>query len=247
MSIRPLYRKLKERCRLFRKINWCKSLYFNFKYFSFSTARKLPVLFYGRVHFGKLKGRIILPEEIHMGMVGFGQPYELVTQARGIAQIHIEGQLIFKGYVQFGLDYLLHLGPEGILTMGHMSSVASLSKVICHQSISFGDYARLGSEAQVIDTNFHAMRTVSTNTPMPMRGPISIGAYNFVSNRVTFLQGAKTPNHCTVASNSLCTKDITALGENILVGGIPVKLLREDIDRDWTGEQSMLDKYLKLF
>lgn len=102
MSIRPLYRKLKERCRLFRKINWCKSLYFNFKYFSFSTARKLPVLFYGRVHFGKLKGRIILPEEIHMGMVGFGQPYELVTQARGIAQIHIEGQLIFKGYVQFG-------------------------------------------------------------------------------------------------------------------------------------------------
>ena len=38
-----------------------------------------------------------------MGMIGFGQPYELVTRARGIAQIHIEGRLVFEGYVQFGL------------------------------------------------------------------------------------------------------------------------------------------------
>ena len=58
MSIRPIYRKLRERCRLYRKINWCKSLYFNFKYFSFATARKMPVLFYGKVCFGKLKGSI---------------------------------------------------------------------------------------------------------------------------------------------------------------------------------------------
>ena len=247
MSIRPLYRKLRERCQLYRKINWCKSVYFNFKYFSFSTARKLPVLFYGKVHFGKLKGSISLPDDLRMGMIGFGQPYELVTRSRGIAQIHIEGQIMFKGYVQFGLDYFLHVGSEGKLTMGHMASVASNSKVICHQEITFGDYARLGSEAQVIDTNFHAMRTVTSNILLPMRGPISIGSYNFISNRVTFLQGTKTPEHCTVASNSLCTKDITALGQNILVGGIPVKLLREDIDRDWAGEQAMLDKYLKLF
>ena len=96
MSIRILYRKLKARCRLYRKINWSKSLYFNFKYFSFSTACKLPILFYGRVHFGTLRGCITLPDEIHMGMIGFGQPYELVTRARGIAQIHIEGQLIFN-------------------------------------------------------------------------------------------------------------------------------------------------------
>lgn len=247
MSIRPIYRKLRERCRLYRKINWCKSLYFNFKYFSFATARKMPVLFYGKVCFGKLKGSIKLPEDVCMGMIGFGQPYELVTRSRGIAQINIEGLLEFKGHVQFGLDYLLHVGPEGRLSMGHMASVASNSKVICHHSITFGDYARLGSEAQVIDTNFHAMRRVSTNESLPMRGPIKIGGYNFVSNRVTFLQGARTPDHCTVASNSLCTKDITELGQNILVGGIPVKLLREDIDRDWAGEQAMLDKYLKLF
>ena len=247
MSIRPIYRRLKARFGLYRKINWCKSLYFNFKYFPWSTACKLPILFYGKVHFGKLKGSIKLPEQLRMGMIGFGQPYELVTRSRGIAECHIEGELEFKGYVQFGLDYLLHIGPQGALTMGHMSSVASNSKVICHHEITFGDYARLGSEAQVIDTNFHAMRTVSTNTPLPMRAPISIGSYNFISNRVTFLQGAKTPDHCTVASNSLCTKDITDLGQNVLVGGIPVKLLREDIDRDWAGEEAMLDKYLKLF
>ena len=247
MSIKPIYRKLKVRIRLYCKINWFKSLYFNFKYFPPAIACKLPVLFYGKVHFGTLKGSITLPQKVHMGMIGFGQPYELVTRARGIAQIHIEGRLVFEGYVQFGLDYLLHLGPDAALTMGHMSSVASNSKVICHQEIKFGNYARLGSETQVIDTNFHAMHQVSSGTPMSMRGAISIGNYNFVSNRVTLLQGAKTPDHCTLASNSLCTKDITTWGTHILVGGIPVKLLREDIDRDWDGEHEMLDKYLKLY
>lgn len=247
MSIRPMYRRLKKRLRLYRKVNWCRSIYFNLRFFPFSTARKLPVLFYGKVHFGKLTGKIILPEHTPMGMIGFGQPYELVTRSRGIAEVHIEGTFSVQGHVQFGLDYLLHIGPDAHLTMGHMSSVASNSKVICHHHIEFGQYARLGSEAQVIDTNFHQLRQVSTGASLAMHEAISIGNYNFISNRVTFLPGARTPDHCTVASNSLCTKDITSLGNHILVGGIPVKLLRQDIDRDWDGERHLLDQYLKLF
>lgn len=35
-------------------------------------------------------------------------------------------------------------------------------KIICTNSITFGDYARIGSELQVIDTNFHQMINVLT-------------------------------------------------------------------------------------
>ena len=58
------------------------------------------------------------------------------------------------------------------------------------------------------------------------------------------MQKTKTPNYCTIASNSLCNKDYSSFGENILIGGIPAKLLKENISRDWVGEQERLENNL---
>jgi hypothetical protein len=51
-----------------------------------------------------------------------------------------------------------------------------------------------------------------------------------------------TPDHCVVASNSLCNKDYTSLGNYILIGGIPAKLLQDNYARDWEGEKEALLK-----
>jgi hypothetical protein len=67
-----------------------------------------------------------------------------------------------------------------------------------------------------------------------------------MSNRVSVLKGTQTPDFCTVASNSLCTKDYTSLGENILIGGVPAKLIRSNISRDWSGEKQQLDDFLTI-
>ena len=55
-----------------------------------------------------------------------------------------------------------------------------------------------------------------------------------------------TPDFCTIASNSLCTKDYTVFGNNILLGGVPAKLLKTHISRDWEGEKSNMDLWLKI-
>jgi len=67
-----------------------------------------------------------------------------------------------------------------------------------------------------------------------------VGDYNYIGSEVSMAKGTKTPNYCTVSAKSLCTKDYTPLGENILIGGIPAKLLKENISRDWTGEDAMM-------
>jgi hypothetical protein len=54
----------------------------------------------------------------------------------------------------------------------------------------------------------------------------------------------KTNNYCTVASNSLCNKDYTGLGLNILIGGIPAKFIKDSISRDWEGEEKLLEGQL---
>ena len=42
------------------KVNWIKTLYFNFRKFPFDVAIKLPLIFYGKVKFQSIRGEIII-------------------------------------------------------------------------------------------------------------------------------------------------------------------------------------------
>lgn len=243
------YRKCRSfyhKFRFYCKVNWTKTLYFNFKKFPFETAKKLPVFFYGRVKFTSIKGEIHIDGNIKKGMIGFGQPYELNSVHKGIAEIFILGKLTFKGKFQFGKDCFVFVGENAVCKLGNMASMTSGGKIICTEKIVLGDYARFGSEAQIIDTNFHDLIDTQTKEKLQKSAPIFIGNYNFVSNRVSIMKGTQTPNFCTIASNSLCTKDYKNLGENILIGGIPAKLIRNNISRDWKGEKEQLDDFLSV-
>ena len=239
---RSFYHKLKFYCT----VNWTKTLYFNLKKFPFQTAKKLPVFFYGKVKFSSIAGRIEINAPIRRGMIGFGQPYEMNTVHKGTAEINIAGTLIFKGHVQFGKDYFVFIKSNAYCELGHMSSLGTSGKLICTEKITLGNYARLGSECQVIDTNFHNMIDTQNHSLLKLTSPIQIGNYNFISNRVSVMKATKTPDYCTIASNSLCNKDYTSLGENILIGGVPVKFIKNNISRDWEGEKESLDSFLTI-
>ncbi len=238
--IKGKYRKL----RFYLTINWVKTLRFNFKKFPFSVAIKLPVFFYGKVKFSCMTGEVVIDAPIKKGMIGFGQRYEMNTVAQGIAEINIQGKIIFRGHVQFGKDYFVYIGKNALCEMGHMSSLGSRGKIICTHKVVLGTYARLGSESQIIDTNFHGLLNTKTNELYPMQSKIQIGNFNFFGNRVSVMGKTKTPNYCTVASNSVCNKDYSSYGENVLIGGVPSKLLRTNISRDWQGEEEMMLKSL---
>lgn len=234
-----------QRVRFFFSINWAKTLYFNFKMLPLGQAIKLPIYFYGSVKFSSLKGIVQIEGPIYKGMIGFGQPYEMMTRAMGIAELNLKGTLIFKGYMQFGKDYFVHVGPGAVCQLGHMASLGSRGKLICTTSVVLGDYARLGSECQIIDTTFHQLKDPVTGTKYPMSAKLQIGPYNYIGSRVSVMPKTVTPPYCTVASNSLCNKDYLGFGTHILIGGIPAKLLRKQITRDWEGEKDVLDRHLK--
>lgn len=245
-----MYNKLRlvyKRFRFYYSVNWTKTLYFNFKKFPFAIAKKLPVFFYGKVKFTSITGEIEIKAPINKGMIGFGQSYEMNTIHRGTAEINISGKLIFKGRIQLGKDYFIFIKKGAYCELGHMSSLGSNGKLICTEKIILGDYARLGSECQVIDTNFHQMIDTKIGTIYKMSLPIQIGNYNFVGNRVSIMKGTRTPDYCTIASNSLCNKNYSSFGENVLIGGVPVKLIKENISRDWKGEKENLEKWLSVY
>ncbi len=227
-------------------VNWIKTLYFNFKMLPFKIAVKLPIYFYGSVKFTSLRGNVIIEASIKRGMVGFGQAYEMRKRSKGISEFYLEGDLVFKGYAQFGKDYFIYVSKNAYSEFGNMSSLGSNGKLICTDKIVLGNFARIGSESQIIDTTFHQMINTENGNKYPMTTPVYIGSFNYISNRVSIMSKTRTPDFCTIASNSVCNSDYTHWGENILIGGIPSKLIKENISRDWKGERKGIEDFLIL-
>lgn len=239
--MRKLYRDIRDWWHFVISVNWITTIYFNFKKFPYKIAKKLPVFFYGNVKLTNISGTFIIDAPIKRAMIGFAQPYEFITRSKGTAELFCAGTMHFKGTAQFGKDFFIHISANGYCEFGGKNSIGNSGKLICAEKIVLGYLARIGFESQLIDTNFHQLRDTITGELFNMTGPIYIGNNNFISNRVTIMQQTKTPDNCTVASNSLCNKDYTAFKENVLIGGIPAKLLRENITRDWVGEEKLLE------
>jgi acetyltransferase-like isoleucine patch superfamily enzyme len=248
-NLKISYRKFKlgyHKLKFYWSVNWTKTLYFNFKKFPYGIAKKLPVFFYGKVKFTDISGVIEITAPIRKGMIGFGQPYEMNTLHKGIAEINNIGKLVFKGHVQFGKDYFVYIGKDAYCEFGHMASLGSSAKLVVIESVILGAFARFGSESQIMDTNFHQMIDTSTGEQYKITKAVFIGNYNYVGTRVSIMPGTQTPNYCTIASNSLCNKDFSKLEENVLLAGMPAKLMRRHISRDWKGECEALEDYLTI-
>jgi acetyltransferase-like isoleucine patch superfamily enzyme len=245
--MRSAYGKVRHgwgRLRFYASVNWVKTVYFNFRMFPFAIARKLPVFFFGRITFQKLSGRFVIDAPICTGMINFGKRFEKFSRSRGIAELDIEGTFVCKGYVLFGKDCFISVAPGATLEMGNKSGMGRTGKIICTDSITIGDNARFSFECQVMDSNFHQMIDTESGQKSPMSSPVNVGSYNFFGNRVSVMPGCVTPDYCTVASYSICAKDYSGLGKNVLIGGVPGKLIRENISRDWEGEPERIENWI---
>lgn len=228
-------------------VNWIKTLYFNFRMFPFKTAVKLPVYFYGSVKFSGLAGEVVVEAPIKSGMIGFGQKFEKMTRSKGVAQLIINGKLVFKGHAHFGKDVFLCVDYDAYCEFGFMGCLGSDVKLICTKEIIIGSWAGIGYESQIIDTNSHPIKNTLTGEYYPICSPIRIGNYNAISNRVSIMPNTITPDHCVIASNSVCNKDYSKLGSNILIGGVPAKLIKSNYARDWEIEKEGLKKLKKVY
>jgi acetyltransferase-like isoleucine patch superfamily enzyme len=63
--------------------------------------------------------------------------------------------------------------------------MASNAKLIAVESVILGDFARFGSESQIMDTNFHQMIDTTTGERYKVTQPVVIGSYNYIGNRVS--------------------------------------------------------------
>ncbi len=238
-----IFEAVKRRIFLYSSINWIKTFYFNFKMLPFHQAKKLPFIFFGSVTFQDLSGEVVINGPITTAMIGFGQKLEKIKKAKGVGEIALGGTLIFNGIAVFGKDVFLGVEKNAICEFGYGTMLGSDVKLICTKEVRIGDWTRIGFESQIIDSNLHPMLNTQTGENYAMQSPIIIKSHNSVSNRVSIMMGTSTPDYCVIASNSVCNKDYTNMGSNILLGGIPARLLKNNYTRDWDYEKPLLVAY----
>ena len=229
-----------------------KTLRFNFHYFPFKMALKLPVVVSRRTYLRELHGKVELPEKVERAMVkiGFGDVghYDR-KRSRGIWQV--SGTVSFGGKASIGHGSKLSI--RGHLSFGADFNMTAESTIVCAKEIRFGDDCLLAWDVLVMDTDEHplfnrhetAIRETrdSNHVPRPEvpcpesndtenerinpDKPIVVGNHVWIGCKCVLLKGAEVPDNTVVAAGTLLTSSFS--GEHQVIGGNPPSVLKQDV------------------
>jgi acetyltransferase-like isoleucine patch superfamily enzyme len=212
--------------KLLSRVN-LKSIIFNFKYFPFKIAIKLPVLISNNIYLHKMGGKVIIngPVKTALIQIGYGKVgISDFKRARGIWQVF--GEVTFNGRAFIMHGCKINVGEKGKLTFGENFNMSTEVAIVAEKQITIGNNSGISWESLVMDTDFHHIFDENGqvfNHPKE----VIIGHNVWVGCRCTILKGANLPDGSIIAAGSLVTKKL--VGNNSIFGGNPMRVLKENI------------------
>lgn len=211
-------------------INYWKTIFFNFHYFPFMIAIRMPIFVYWRSNLYRMKGKVIIDAPIKTGMIHLG-PHGLGTQDVLYSRTiwNLSGILIFKGKAEIGRGSKISVGENSTLTLGDNFLITGDTEIICDNSISFGNDCLLSWDVLIMDTDFHQIcdkNGCKQNCPRP----IVIGNHVWIGCRNVILKGVTIADNNVISANSTITRNF--LEENCIIGGHGrnIEVIKKDIE-----------------
>ncbi len=203
-----------------------KTLYFNFHYFSFKQAIRLPVLISHRVILHKTKGKVIA-QSYRTGAIRIGFNQHIFFSDHKLNStwsVDEEGSVIFNGtaFISNGTRFFV----RGKLTFGDNMIISANTKIQCFEEITFGKDVGIGWDCVFMDTDGHSLldeqqNVINPNKPIIIGDNVWVGAKSFISKGVTLA------SHMVVAANSIVLKSFDL--PNHIIGGYPAKVIKCNI------------------
>lgn len=216
--------------KIFRH-NWLWIVYLNFRKLPFRQAVKFPIDVYGRIQLTSIKGNIIINGPIKKGMVKIGAQFDLFPMNPVV--LDLNGSWIINGAFSMGTGGTIHIGSAGILETGNKSSFGANSFIYCDKNIAIGDCVDISWRCQVMDTDTHLINNINTLDIIPMEKDVRINSFVWIGNNTIINKGTSLPSNCIVASGSMCNKDYSSSGENVVFAGCPVRVVKAGFSRVW--------------
>lgn len=206
------------------KIALLKTLYVNFRALKFRDAVKLPILIYDSHLKISSVGNIVFSCSVQHGMVDIGKGFFFST---GRGEICNTGTLIFHGkcHILNGVKISNH----GIIEIGDNSSLGEDMKIIVWEKLKLGKMNIFAYGTTIMDTSGHPVANIKTGVVKRYTVGIELADYCWIGNTCKICPGTKLPPHTIVSNFSLLNKDYMDIGEYCLLGGIPAKMLRDNV------------------
>lgn len=208
--------------------NILATIRFNFHYFPFRQAIKIPVVLYHNIKFVRLTGSLSINSPIHFKMVQIGtHGYDMFPNR--VTTIDIAGALIFSGdQIRVGHGSLLRVEPGAELVFNKNTILGANNTIFCSKKIEFEENSLFSWDCQIMDSDTHHLKDIETGNLSECTKPILIGCDSWVGNHVIINKGTVIPQGTIVSSFSLCNKDYTDMGNNNVLGGVPAKLISKN-------------------
>lgn len=216
------------------------TLRFNFHYFPFSQAVKLPILLV-RPRFRHLDGAIQLDAPVRRGMVRIGVPKTtLFPKERTL--LDLNGTLVFKGDCQISAGSVINTRKDSLLVFGHQVDISDRARIICSMQIEMGDYFNMSWESVLCDNDFHCLKSIADGKKRSATAPIRIGPYCWIGQQALVLKGTELPEHTVVQAGAVVTRQLHCAAYSI-IGGNPARVLSErKYYRDFKDDKPIIPK-----
>lgn len=214
-----------ERMLFVHWLNPFATLYINLRCFPLHQAIHLPLWAYGRPTIYGLSGSMRIEGcSVRTGLVRFnrtmaGAPSNMSVQS----ELSVSGRIVFHGNAFIGCGTKIAVAGE--MNIGADTKITDFVNVGCFRRIDIGERSRIVHRCQLLDSNYHFVANMDKGIVLPWQKEIVIGKGVWVCNSTTVTGGAKIPDYCIVASNSLVGKDFSNAPEGSFICGIPAKVI----------------------
>jgi acetyltransferase-like isoleucine patch superfamily enzyme len=115
-----------------------------------------------------------------------------------------------------------------VLEIGDNTFINAGVGIAACQRVTIGDHVKIGPRTSILDSTYHQL---DINDGEDLCKPIIIQNNVWIGTRCTILPGVMIGKNSVVAAGSLVNRDVP---ENVLVAGVPAKMIRElEIPKGW--------------
>lgn len=116
-----------------------------------------------------------------------------------------------------------HLGA--LVEIGENTWINNSFSCIAHYSqISIGRNCLIGTNVEIIDSDFHGLRLEERTSFRPeLASPVVIEDWVFIGSNARILKGVRVGRGAVIANSSLVISDVPP---NAVAGGVPAKVIR---------------------
>ncbi len=204
------------------------TLIFNFSYFTFWNAIKLPVRVSRNCRLLKCGGSLQIqsPIRTHMIHIGYGD-VNIFDKKYSRTIWEMEGTVMFSGTAFLGHGSKISVQRDALLSIGKEFKITAETAIVCFRQISFGDNCLLSWECMLADTDFHEVIETATSSVVNLPQAIILGNNVWIGCRCTILKGTEIADGCIVAAQSLVNRPFDK--PDSLIGGVPASVLKSGV------------------